>query len=769
MVGYLNKGVAGSTYNLNTDLYGDTFITNVNDADVRTFYAHDHPTISPKSLHGMAGPGYRKSVWTEASRLDGVSWNDTVGTNHMTYVGQPLQDYHFNLPGVAGNYLTLPDSAALDLVGSSMEISARIALNWMPGATNRQVILSKRNASNVGSYQFALEYLSSSHGILTFSHSSATNSFVDWIIPAINGETLWVKVTWASGIAKYWIAPDSATEPITWHQIGSDRSLIGTTVANTELVTVGGTAQAGTACNGRLYRVITRSSIGGTVVLDVNVPVNCGVGVTPDVTTTFTATTGGIVTIVKTGTPPATCRLVTTVANLPQPWYEITYPSLFDAATADNDGLGSVLLWAKIQVGAWPSVATTGTLTPVSCMGMPTGNPSFGLQTGWAWYIEPSIRKTAIVYNLSTGGVGGFFGTMPGLDPAINWNSTLPVTTAETQFQNFIQHDVGNLYNPQIINHSWLDSTTVYGNITSYLKLTPPTYKLRFLAWDTPASLNFLEVGMITMQNPAKKTSAGSTPIDAALHDTRRAINNIPSWLNGESILVRNAGVSFTGQTVVKGDVVASTSADGTAEGSVVWAKTAPYYSGGLPSWSTIRDRRIPVLSNGPNVGANENFMLWTVLSSSNGAGYYRDYFDIDGPDDSYIYMGGDTKSANVEIFFELDSSNGTWQGGYITGTGIGPISGPILIVMWTERQGANTKLFGWSDIVPNTIFDGQDNDPTWSATGFNLTPQKLKVPLAPPFGARILGWGFNVSPNNFIVSTRLLSTMKNRVVSRVL
>jgi hypothetical protein len=174
------------------------------------------------------------------------------------------------LPGVSGNYVSVPDSAALDITGD-LDIIVRVALDdWTPASIN--TLVGKYTASNI-SYQFRvntdgkLGLVWTTDGTTQISQaSSAATGLTD-------GAAKWVRVTLdvdngAGGYDLKWFLSDDGT---TWTQLGTTVTG-GTTTsvfAGTAALDIG-SRTAGTAALaiGKFYRAIVKNGIDGTTVLD---------------------------------------------------------------------------------------------------------------------------------------------------------------------------------------------------------------------------------------------------------------------------------------------------------------------------------------------------------------------------------------------------------------------------------------------------------------------------------------------------------------------
>ena len=223
---------------------------------------------------------------------------DPTGKTFLAVTGQTVtvrESPRFVFPGVAGNYMSVPDAAPLRVTGD-IEIVARIApTDWTPAATITIVGRWTTNAS----YLFRLATSGALQLNFTTNGSTSVAAQSTAAVAAADGSARWVKVTRvaASGLVRFYTAPDAPTEPTTWTQLGTDVTMAaGGIFAGTSPLEIG-TFNTGTSgpFAGRIARAIVRNGIAGTVVLDVaeaNAPA-------PGVTS-FPATTGGTVTVTQT-------------------------------------------------------------------------------------------------------------------------------------------------------------------------------------------------------------------------------------------------------------------------------------------------------------------------------------------------------------------------------------------------------------------------------------------------------------------------------------
>jgi hypothetical protein len=224
--------------------------------------------------------------------------SNSVDTNDPLLLPWDGENY-VALPGIAGNSLSVPDSAALDVVGD-IEIVARVKLaDWTPAVANNIVI--KGDSASAATYSYDLHVNTS--GCLSFQCSDGA-SFINNVssttpVPAADGATVWVKATFditngTNAVASYFWAADSPTEPSTWTALDSKTRAIVSGLANSALPLLLGLGAGSTRpLNGNIYRVIVRNGIGGSTVLDIAAATD----VANSGATSFVCSTGQTVTV----------------------------------------------------------------------------------------------------------------------------------------------------------------------------------------------------------------------------------------------------------------------------------------------------------------------------------------------------------------------------------------------------------------------------------------------------------------------------------------
>lgn len=216
-----------------------------------------------------------------------------MGTTQVWPWPVPPLPAMFVFPSVTGNQLTTPDAAALRLTGDYEFVLRVQPTTWRPAA-NKAMLARYFLTGDQRSYRWylgssgALSMVASIDGVNALTVVTSTSQVPD------DGAARWLKLTrtQSTGVHRYYTAPDATTEPSTWTQLGSDRP--GTTSAlfpGTAPLTVGGYNTGADAWAGRIWRVIMRNGVAGTVVFDMNED-----NADANIPAQFTATSGHIVT-----------------------------------------------------------------------------------------------------------------------------------------------------------------------------------------------------------------------------------------------------------------------------------------------------------------------------------------------------------------------------------------------------------------------------------------------------------------------------------------
>lgn len=207
------------------------------------------------------------------------------------------------LPGVTGNYMSVPDSAALDIVGD-IDIRARVALDdWTPAAVSA-LVAKYVSTGDQRSYRLYVSADGKLH--LAWSPNGTSPSVIDVASTVAtgvtDGATKWVRATLdvdngaVGNDVKFYTSDDGTA----WTQLGTTVTTAGVTsiYAGTAPGEIGAYSGGTFPPQGRIFRAIIFSDLTSTnKVLDVDTSV-----VTAVTDTTFTAVTGQTVTINGSGT-----------------------------------------------------------------------------------------------------------------------------------------------------------------------------------------------------------------------------------------------------------------------------------------------------------------------------------------------------------------------------------------------------------------------------------------------------------------------------------
>ena len=269
---------------------------------------------------------------------------DWPGDNNGNYV---------YLPGVASNYLSVPDEAALDITGD-IDIRALVAADdWSPSAGQR--LVTKYGIAGERSFLFSMLIT----GALSLSWSVDGTSILtrsSTVVTGIaDGSAKWVRVTLdvdngASGHDVLFFISDDG---VTWSQLGTTVTSAGSTsiFSSSTAVLFGDSVAASAPLAAKVYRAQILNGIGGTTVLDVDTSV-----ITTGSATTFNALTGQTVTINRGTAGRKTVAVVSPVWLLGTDDYiEVADNALLDFGATDSfTVLAIVRQWATTNAFAYP-------------------------------------------------------------------------------------------------------------------------------------------------------------------------------------------------------------------------------------------------------------------------------------------------------------------------------------------------------------------------------------------------------------------------------
>jgi hypothetical protein len=250
------------------------------------------------------------NLGTGGAVLNGRNGSTTgADSNDALFLAWDGTNYVY-LPGVSGNFISVPDEAALDITGD-IDIRVQVAMDdWTPAA--EQTFVSKRAGAGTRSYNLA----STTAGALLLSWSENGTDFLtatSTVSTSVSdGTAKWIRATLdvdngASGYdAKFFLSDDG----ITWTQLGATVTGGATTsiFSSSTSLRVGERTGNTNPAAGKFYRAQVFNGIDGTKVLDVDTSV-----ITSGAATTFTALTGQTVTINRSTTGRKSVAVVSPV------------------------------------------------------------------------------------------------------------------------------------------------------------------------------------------------------------------------------------------------------------------------------------------------------------------------------------------------------------------------------------------------------------------------------------------------------------------------
>lgn len=273
------------------------------------------------------------NLGTAGSTLNGQSGSttgsDTNDPKFLSWPGENRGSYVY-LPAVDGNFLSVPDAAAVDTL-NDFELILFVAMDdWTPSAT--QTLISK--SGNTTEYSYNLRLLTDGTLSVLLSTNGTVNSTVFFSAPTgvVDGTGLWLRMTrnGTSGDCALYQGTDGSS----WTQVGTTQTgPTGALYNSSEPVRVGGYSSSGfSPLAGKVYRVIVKSSIGGSTVLNIDPSV-----MTTGAATSFTATTGQTVTINRATSGLKAVAVVSAVWLFGTDDYiEVADYSLLDFAATDS-------------------------------------------------------------------------------------------------------------------------------------------------------------------------------------------------------------------------------------------------------------------------------------------------------------------------------------------------------------------------------------------------------------------------------------------------
>jgi hypothetical protein len=175
------------------------------------------------------------------------------------------------LPGVAGNYVSTPNAAALDIT-SDIDLRARMSFDTLSTSTFTGII-GKWNSSNL-SYTLGIASAGKLYLALSANGTTQGNAQSSVALPITTNQVVWVRATWvqSSGVVTFYTASGSILNPVAgdWTQLGITGSTVIASIFNGTAVFEIGSIFAGTATltPGKFYRIQVYNGVAGTLAFD---------------------------------------------------------------------------------------------------------------------------------------------------------------------------------------------------------------------------------------------------------------------------------------------------------------------------------------------------------------------------------------------------------------------------------------------------------------------------------------------------------------------
>jgi hypothetical protein len=197
--------------------------------------------------------------------VDGVEYFNTDLTGAALPTAYTYDSVSLN--GVAGTYVSTPDSVAASITGD-IDIRVKAALaDWTPA--NYTGLVGK--LITAGQYSYILYVDTGSTGKLLLQRSNDGTAVIQALSTVAtgitDGATYWVRVTYASatGAVTFYTSSDGAT----WTQLGAVVSTaVGTIFNGTDIVTIGAQSAGSISVTGKIYQAQIYNGIDGTLAVD---------------------------------------------------------------------------------------------------------------------------------------------------------------------------------------------------------------------------------------------------------------------------------------------------------------------------------------------------------------------------------------------------------------------------------------------------------------------------------------------------------------------
>jgi hypothetical protein len=156
--------------------------------------------------------------------IDNVGLVYSIGAGGPAGVGVPVfTQTVLRLPGVSGNYVSTPDSAAVSITGD-IDIRARYAADNGASGGNQILVAKYDSTANLRSYMFRLTPTGPPELFLSVDGAAGVGTTASpGGAPFANGVSGWLRATWraSDGRVQFFTSADG----VTWTQYGTDKTI----------------------------------------------------------------------------------------------------------------------------------------------------------------------------------------------------------------------------------------------------------------------------------------------------------------------------------------------------------------------------------------------------------------------------------------------------------------------------------------------------------------------------------------------------------------
>lgn len=629
-------------------------------------------------------------------------------------------------PGVATNYLSTPDAAALDIT-TSIEITFRFAPMEPDNQFGNQRIVAKSGSSR--GYEVFIASGVTGHGTLNFTRDGITAATSTKRLPFLPEHLYWVRVTYnsATGETKFYYAPDNASEPSSWTQLGATVTTVtGAIVANNETLKIGTYNGSGDMFKGRLYNLIIRNAdTAGATVLNIDIPTDTA-SMTQDVTTTFTATSGQTITLTKSGSPPNTVRVIPsggwTLTNGNQ--YG-TATNLSELATIENQ---LQIIWVRATSSGYST--TRRIIYPLLRVYNSSSAPY--QNNSWGMYLD--TLGTAVNFTMQVGGTATSEIFVSGLG--------LTTATGDQIYGIALLEMGGQTWGYQFRYNPATDSFVFPNNAqSSSLLLLTGTDMIgtsnTLEMWQGIAGFDITEIGIANIPDFTSgadmvRFNDNGGSILAELYLEPLVENHMRTVVLGESSLhtpgtywraSADGALEIASEAVETGDLFVVKTVNPTT-----WKQIKFDHPSRRKTLFRSRNTTIGSPANPISVTAPEDFFVWAVAAIPPENDDYLTY-SYDSATSSFmdidVYFDGDGWNIYMEI--DDDGGNRGWVSVNETDSGIPPLfqsghSSPTLFAMGVNKTDNLWKAWVYDLNNGLQTFNTQDPDPpTWTSSTITM------------------------------------------------